>query len=265
MIKKDRNIAGFLFVIAAAVLVCLPLIFAAPQKRASKSGKQVAADLDAKLARKADFVPSNKSTLDRLVGIAKHYEIPMGIEWIGGTGAEDLEVPSAAVSATPTVRDLLTAIVSRLPDYQLTVQNGVVHIAPPIIAVRNDNFLNLVIEDFEVKNDTLFGAQHDLRLAIDMTLHPKEFEGGYAGGYGNDPEHVFAKQRFSYKSDDLTVRQILDGLVKANGNALWIAEFNREDFAPPVKTATAGPVTDKSEETKLQWRFVPLRDNLPAR
>ena len=263
MRNKDKKAVGFIILITAA-LVTLPLIFATPQKRTSKSGKQVA-DVDAKLARKADFVPSNKSTLDRLVAIAKHYEIPMGIEWIGGAGTEELEVPAAAVSPTPTVRDLLTAIVSRLPDYQLTVQNGVVHIAPPVIAVNNANFLNLVIEDFEVKDNDLFGAAHSLRLAIDMTLHPEEYEGGYAGGYGNAPDHVFTKKRFSYKSDDLTVRQILDGLVKANGNALWIAEFNREDFAPSVKTNAAGPLKDKSDESKRQWRFVPLRDNLPAR
>lgn len=255
---RNKKVAVFIFLIAA-VIVCLPLIFAAPQKQASKSGKQVAPDLEAKLARKADFVPSDKSTLDRLVGIAKHYEIPMGIEWIGGMGAEELEVPAGAVPASPTVRDLLTAIVSRMPDYQLTVQNGVVHIAPPVIAVRNDNFLNLVIEDFEVKNENLFGAEHDLRIAIDMTLNPKEYDGGYAGGYGNDPEHIFAKRRFSYKSDDLTVRQILDGLAKANGNALWIAEFNREDFGPQAKSAV------KPDDSKQHWRFVPLRDNVATR
>ena len=48
------------------------------------------------------------------------------------------------------------------------------------------------------------------------------------------------------------MRQILDGLVKANGNALWIAEFDRE-------------VKEKSEESKQPWRFVPLRGGLPTR
>jgi len=254
MTKKN---SGSMFLIAAA-LVCLPLVVAVPQKRAGKSGP----DLEVKLARKADFVPSDKSTLDRIVAIAKHYEIPMGIEWIGGAGAEDLEVPAAAIPATRTVRDLLTAMVSRLPDYQMSVQNGVVHIAPPVIAVRSDNFLNLVIEDFEVKDDTLFGAEHELRIAIDMTLHP-EIE-GYAGGYGYDPEHVFAKPHFSYKSDDLTVREILDGLAKANGNALWLVEFDREDFASQPKSNIEDAVKDK-EESKRQWRFVPLREQLRAR
>ena len=50
----------------------------------------------------------------------------MGIEWRGGAGTEDLEVPAATVPAKGSVRDLLTAIVSRLPDYQLTVQSGLV-------------------------------------------------------------------------------------------------------------------------------------------
>lgn len=110
----NMKVAGLIFLIAAA-LVCPPLTFAGPQKRAEESGKHGAPDIEAKLARKADFIPSDKATLDRLVAIAKHYEIPMGIEWIGGPGAEDLEVPAAAVPATGTVRDLLTAIVSRLP------------------------------------------------------------------------------------------------------------------------------------------------------
>ena len=246
---------GFRSLIAVA-LVFVPLIMAVPQKRAGKSAKQGAPDLEVKLARKADFVPSDKSTLNRIVAIARHYEIPMGIEWIGGTGAEDLEVPAAALPATRTVRDLLTAIVSRLPDYQLTVQDGVVHIVPPVIAVRNDNFLNLVIEDFEVKDESLFGAADELRIAIYMTLHP-EVE-GYAGGYGNDPEHVFAKRHLSYESHDLTVRQILDGLAKTNGNALWIAEFDRRDF-------TSQPSSNRTvEESKQVWRFEPLRDHIPG-
>lgn len=172
----------------------------------------------------------------------------MGIEWIGGTGAEDLELPAAAVPPTPTVRDLLTAIVSRLPDYQLTVENEVVHIAPPVIAVRGDNFLNLLIDEFRVRNENLFGAQHYLMIAIEMTLHPKD-DGGYGGGYGYDPDHGFAKRHFTYESDHLTVRQILDGLIKANGNALWIAEFDRKDFVPPARP-------------EPQWRFVPLSEKL---
>ena len=237
---RDKQFAGVILLIAA--FACVPLT------RAGQATRGTAPDLKAKLAGKADFVPSDKFTLDRLVAIAKHYEIPMGIEWIGGTGAEDLELPAAAVPPSPTVRDLLTAIVSRLPDYQLTVENEVVHIAPPVFAVRDDNFLNLLIEEFRLKNENLFGAQHYLKIAIEMTLHPKD-DGGYGGGYGYGPDHVFAKRQFSYKSDDLTVRQILDGLIKANGNALWIAEFERKDFAPPARP-------------KPQWRFVPLSEKL---
>ena len=260
MFKQNRKIAGFLFILAAA-LVCLPLIFAAPQKQTEKSGKQIGSDLEDKLARKADFVPSQKRVLDRFVAIAQHYEIPMGIEWINGS--PELESPSSRPRDSYTVRDLLTAIVARLPDYQLTVDNGIVHVAPPVYAVRSENVLNLVIEEFKIENNNLFEADHELRLSVDMTLHPDEYEGGYVGGFGYGPGDVFAKRNFSFKGDDLTVRQILDGLAKANGNALWIAEFEREDFAPQTKSK-AGPVNDKSEASKRQWRFVPLRDN-PAR
>jgi hypothetical protein len=254
MFKQNRKIAGFLFLLAAAV-VCLPLIFAAPQKQTGKSAKKAASDLEDKLARKADFVPSDKSVLYRLVAIAQHYEIPMGIEWINGS--TELGTPSSRPRESYTVRDLLTAIVARLPDYQLTVDNGIVHIAPPVFAVRRENVLNLIIEEFKIENNNLYEANHELQLSVDMTLHPDEYEDGYVGGFGYGPD-VLAKQNFSFQGDDLTVRQILDGLAKANGNALWIAEFDREDFAPKPKAA--GPVKDKSDEVKPQWRFAPLRD-----
>lgn len=259
MVNKNKKVAGFLFLFAAA-LVALPLIFAAPQKRAEKANQQIAADLEAKLARKADFIPSDKRVLDRLVAIAQHYEIPMGIEWINGSS--ELETPSSRPRGNYTVRDLLTAIVARLPDYQLTVDNGIVHVAPPVFAVRTDNVLNLIIEEFKIENNNLYEADHELQLSVDMTLHPDAYEGGYVGGFGYGPD-VLAKQNFSFQGDDLTVRQILDGLAKANGNALWISEFNREDFAPQAKTA--GPVKEKSDESKQQWRFVPLRDNVATR
>jgi len=252
--------------ILAAVLLS-PLIFATQRQKPEKSRTSVAGaqDIESKLARKADFVPSDKSTLDRLVAIAQHYEIPMGIEWIGGTGSQELQVPSPQRPDGYTVRDLLSAIVARLPDYQMTVENGVVHIAPPVVAVRTDNFLNLIIEEFQVENENLFGAQHELKLSIDMTLHPDEYEDGYAGGYGYAPDHVFAKRKFSFKSDDTSVREILDGLIKANGNALWIAEFDPEQFKAGSKSNVPGKKKDKRQDKamlKYEWRFVPLNEKL---
>jgi len=208
-------------------------------------------DLEAKLGCHADFVPSDKSALDRLIAIAQHYQIPMGIESIEGIK----ELKAFPLQAAPaTVRDLLTQTVWRLPDYQMTVQNGVVNIARPLIAARTDNVLNLVIEEFIVDNDDLFAANYRLGIAIEMTLHP-EIE-GYAGGYGHAPDHVFTKRPFTFNSNDLTVRQILDELAKANGNALWIATLGREYLNP--KTSI------KRAEEKLQVRFVALSEVLPA-
>jgi hypothetical protein len=142
----------------------------------------------------------------------------------------------------------------------MTVQNGVVHVAPPVFAVDTDNFLNLLIEEFQVENENLFGAEHQLRLSIDMTRHPDEYEGGYAGGYGHDPDHVFAKRNVTFRGDDLSVREILDGLVKANGNALWIAEFDPVDFKAAAKTK-AKTATDK----RPIFKFVPLHEQTASR
>lgn len=225
-------------------------LLSAPIAAFSQEAKLPATDLESKLRCHADFVPTEKSALDRLIAIAQHYQIPMGIEWIEGMK----ELDPAPASTPATVRELLTQTVWRLPDYQMTVQNGVVNIARPMTAARTDNLLNLVIEEFTVDNDDLFAADYHLGIAIKMTLHP-EIE-GFAGGYGHDPDHVFTKRRFTFNSNDLTVRQILDELAKANGNALWIATLGRE-YLNAKKSV-------KRDEEKFQVRFVALSEVLPA-
>lgn len=237
MSKKKR----FLFAIVATLLISSTVF----------SQEARPPNLEAKLRCRVDFTPPDKAALDRLIAIAQHYQIPMGIESIAGI--KELEAfPSQAAPAT--VRELLTQTVWRLPDYQMTVQNGVVNIARPMTAARTDNLLNLVIEEFTVDNEDLFAADYNLRIAIYLTLHP-EIE-GYAGGYGHDPDHVFTKRRFNFNSNDLTVRQILDELAKANGNALWIATLDRE-YRNAKKSV-------KRDEEKLNVRFVALSEVLPA-
>ena len=56
----------------------------------------------------------------------------------------------------------------------------------------------------------------------------------------------------------LSQRQILDGLAKANGNALWIAEFDPKNFASEPKSNAAGALKDKAAESTRRWQFVPL-------
>lgn len=268
MFKHHKKLAVTLLSFAA-VLACLTYILASQQQaiekpRVEATPQTVSQDIESKLSRKADFVPSGKSALDQLTEVAQHYQIPIGIEWIKQSDSRERDAQFPSLESGATVRDLLQAIVLRLPGYEMTVQNEVVHVAQPAFAADADNFLNVLIEEFQVRNETLLDAKEHLRLSIDMTLHPEEYEEGHVGGYGNDPDDVFAKHKINFTGEDLKVREILDGLVKASGNALWIAKFDADDFKPAAKsskssTAKAARNGNQAEtKPKYQWQFVPL-------
>ena len=267
MFKQHRKLVVMLLAVAA-VLACLTYILARQQRITGKPDAPVAArtdaeDIESRLSRKADFIPAGKSASDQLIAVAQHYRIPMGVEWVDQGSLQELDVapPPPPRESDPTVRDVLEAIVLRLPGYQMTTRNGVVHITHPAFADDAGNFLNVHIEEFQIENENLLAAKEQLRLSIDMTLHPDDYEGGYAGGYGHNPDDVLAKRNITFQGTDLTVREILDSLVKANGNALWVAQLDSDDFKTAAKASTTKPTKNSKQEeamSKYRWNFVPL-------
>jgi hypothetical protein len=265
MFKQSKRLSVALLGFTA-VLGCLSFIFASQRQkindlRAPAEFQTISQDIESKLSRKADFIPSGKSALDQLIAVAQHYRIPMGIEWVEQSSSLEIDVALPAREGGLTVRELLQAIVSRLPDYQMTVQNGIVHVAPPVFAVDADNFLNVQIDEFHIKKENLFDAKEQLRLLIDMTLHPEDYEEGYVGGHGGAPDDAFAKNDITFTGEDLTVREILDGLIKASGNALWVAQLDPDDFKTAAKSTAVKPARNSNQDEarpKYRWRFVPL-------
>ncbi|HEX8633126.1 MAG TPA: hypothetical protein VF703_03130 [Pyrinomonadaceae bacterium] len=263
MFKQQKKFVVALLAFAA-VLACLTYILARQQGTKGKPDMLLAAradseDIESRLSQKADFIPGGKSAADQIIAVAQHYRIPMGIEWVNRSSSPEPDVAPPSRESNLTVRDVLEAIVLRLPGYQMTTRNGVVHLADPAFTDDAANFLNVQIEEFQVENENLLTAKEQLRLSIDMTLNPDDYEGGYAGGYGYNPDDVFAKRNITFYSKDLTVREILDGLVKANGNALWVAQL--DDFKTAAKPLTAKPTKNSKQEeaiSKYRWDFVPL-------
>lgn len=265
MFKQHKKLAVILLALAAA-LASLPYIFARQHRTPETPHLPAPArtdsqDLESKLARKADFIPGGKPAVDQLIAVAQHYRIPMGIEWVKKSGSPEPDVALRAHESGPTVRDLLQAIVSRLPGCQMTVDHGVAHVADPTLVANTNNFLNLRIDEFRVENENLFDAEEKLRLTIDMTLHPDEYENGYAGGYGYAPDDVLAKRNITFTGEDMLVREILDGLAKASGNALWIAQLDADDLKIAANSSTARHARNNNQEgtkSKYNWKFVPL-------
>jgi hypothetical protein len=193
--------------------------------------------VETKLAQTASFVPHGASPLEQLMEVARHYKLPMGIEWIEQTEAA---APQLALSSGATVKDLLDAILKNAGGYRVSLENGMLQVNRPALADDPLNLLNLRISQFNVKQQNLFVAQSKLRLAMLMTLSPKAFKRGYISDSGYPPGHVFDVNNVSVSGRNLSVRDILNRIASSNGNALWLV---RLEYAP---AGTGGPLTLKS-------------------
>ena len=212
--------------------------------------------LEEKLATATEYVPKATAPVDQLVEVAQRFKIPMAIEWVEKTAAATRD--KAITLDKRSVRQLLEEIVRVSPGYRVEVDGGLVRVYSPAEAVHPFNFLNIRLNSYSVKDGDLFAAEHQLRLAIRFTLEPEKYRHGYAGGYGHGANDVFEIPKFSLSGADITIREVLNRIALAQGNALWVATIHGTDFERGEprwtgKRADAGdyPITSA-------WHFLPL-------
>jgi len=160
-------VIGIIPVVALAVTICISQPAAAQQGNAHY--------LSHKLEQKVQFRPKAGAPLDQLIEVAKTFDIPMGIEW---SESAKCQVSPAGFRTEATVGDLLKTIVRLCPAQTLTVEQGIVHVHSRF-ARHPHNILNLRVWRFHIKDGSVYDAEYELRLAIDMQLHPQKFAGGY--------------------------------------------------------------------------------------
>ena len=228
----------------------LPLILLLVVGRTLAAGQS----LESKLSQKTDFVPSAASTKELLIQVAQHYEIPMGIEWVNLTNGP---APHSPLAKQPTVRDLIRSILRDAPGYKLEIKEGVINIFDQSVKRNPRNFLNIRIPEYHVDKENIFGAQALLRFSIHKTLNRELYQSGSNGGYGYGfpRTDTFDIKNISFSSENASVRDILNSIVSANGNALWIVELT------PSKMMKAQPFFAQDESgTNIDfvWRIVPF-------
>lgn len=212
-----------------------------------------AQDLEDKLDRRVDFIPWATNAREQLVQVAQHYKIPMGIEWVLETNEKQTKpVPGN----NSTVMTLLNSILQSAPNYSMTVRNGVVNVSDYRYTVDSRNFLNLRIDEFPLIKGNVYDAEANLRLAIKRKLHPEHYVGGSNGGYGYGvpDEDGLDVQNISLSGKDLTVRDILDRIVLANGNTLWLVDI------APSRMMKKEPffACDAEQERGFVWKIIPF-------
>lgn len=220
------------------------------------SGAILAQSLSAKLSQKADFIPAASSPKEQLIELAQYYKLPMGIEWIY---SPDQGVPFISLKAPTTVKAMIIKIVQQEPGYVLEIKDGVINIGSKSLSANPYDFLNLRVPEYRVDKVNVFGAEAQLRLTIDRTLHPERYLGGSNGGYGYGPDRHdgFDIKNISFSRKQISVREVLDEIIRQNGNALWVVELN------PSKTMNEEPFfAQRSHGTDVQthfaWQLIPF-------
>jgi len=238
-------VIGIVPVFALAVAICISQPTAAQQGNAHS--------VNQKFEQKVQFRPKAGTPLDQLIEIAKTFDIPMGIEW---SESAKCNTSPAGFRTEETVGELLKAIVRRCPAQTLMVEQGIVHVHSRF-ARHPHNSLNLRFWRFQIKDGSVYDAEYLLRLAIDMHLHPDKYAGGYNGGHGSPRDEVLGIPNISFSSRNITVRDILDRIVKTNGNALWVVRLSAASLNRRVPLSR----TYNDDEAIVRiWELLPLKD-----
>jgi hypothetical protein len=215
-----------------------------------------ASSIEEKLKVETDFLPAASRPVDQLVEIARRFKIPMAIEWV--ETADNTESSNDLQAANRTVKSLIHLVIGS--GYVARIQNGLLHIYSPAVASHPFNFLNIRLNYFDVNHGDLFEAVDRLRWGIRFTLEPEDSRDCYLSSYGHGANDVFEIPKFSIHASNLTVRQALNRIAKAQGNALWLARIKKSHLnrnKPYWKTNGADggefPIT-------AGWNFLPLSD-----
>jgi hypothetical protein len=187
---------------------------------------RVAADLTRKLrADVPSYSLSAPSFAGALAKVSAQFEIPMGIEWVE---APDLmtEVKFSASRSTP--QEIIEALLKSHAGYEMGIENGVVHVFPAGWRTDRRNFLNLPVDRFDLKDQTVAFGRFKLRKQVaQMMRPPSPLHSGsgeaasIASGQGDRP--------VTLTIEATNVRQILDQLALAADFKIWVVTYPQNE------------------------------------
>ena len=214
--------------------------------------------LEEKLGTVTDFVAKATGPVDQLVEVARRFKIPMAIEWAERESAVSAE--KTPVSKKQTVRELIEQIASVSPEHCVVVDGGLVRVYSPTKATHPFNFLNIRLKNYYVKQGDLFAAEDQLRWAIRFALEPEKYRNGYNGGYGHGANHIFEIPQFTLSISDVTIREVLNRIALAQGNALWVTTIKNEELEGREPRWKQNGADGGDLPVTSAWHFLPLAE-----
>lgn len=220
-------------------------------------GAARAETLEEKLLTATVYVPEAAGPLEQLIEVAQRFKLPMAVEWVERAGTIKPET-TALPARRRSVKELLLEIASVSTEHKMEVEGGLVRVYSPVASVHPFNFLNVRLKSYDVFDGDIFEAEDQLRWAIRFTLEPEKYRDGYAGGHGHGSGSVFEMPRFTLSGSDLTIREVLNRIALAQGNALWVATIRSEDLDGPEPYWKRKALDGEDAGEVHGWRFLPL-------
>ena len=208
------------------------------------------------LDQKTAFIPQAHRPEEQLIEISQKFGIPMAIEWVVDPSAD---AKDSLHFHEGTVLQLIRSVVAQSSDHQVEIGNDEIHVFSRAAVLSPLNFLNLRIQSYDVKNESLLGAEALLRTKINMLLYPGKYRLGFGGGYGSAPDDPFWARNVTISGANLTIREILTRIARANANSSWIVTFSHAELTGS-KPAWEGVPPDNAGHSPLnhRWKFVEL-------
>jgi len=229
-----------------ATILSLILAFRSSAAPSSAPPSPTPDDLSSKLSKRVSNYNLGVFTLLRaLIRVSNDFQIPMGIAWVDSP-ATRAELPFAWKDAT--VQEIIENIAGTEPGYQVCVENGVVHVLPPI--PDSQNFLKLKLGDFSAHDDYIEVASFKLHTLV------TPIKGSYQisiGGTGDSKVDIELKNP--------TTESALDALTVASNRKIWVVAFSNDSrltsrgFRRTKSLWTEDPVPDEEQPVWALFRW----------
>jgi hypothetical protein len=223
-------------------------------------------DLQAKLhIRVKNYALSADSFLGALVEVATQFEIPVGIEW----SKNDETMRKVSLAWTDAdVRQVIQELVDTQHEYEFDVADSVVHIFPKWAKSSQQDFTNLVLQKFDVRNELLGQANHRLRQLVKFTVSPPPQTGATVGGTGGSQLGSVGEPKISLKLENIMVRDALDQVALNSDHRIWVVTFTDESGVTPTgfrRTRTLWNNSVVPDNEQPVWDTFRWGETIPAR
>lgn len=187
-----------------------------------------------------EFIVTDATLLTALLQLGQIAHVPIGIEYVDRRA---LTVPvSIKLGAGTSLEQGLSQLLSQQSGYSWTTDSGVV-VIKNAVAHNFPTLLDQILPAFDLPRTTTLQQANallymDLKLVLDPSIK------GFAGEYNPDGiRETIAPVRLS----NVTVRSVLNYLVRCDGSAAWIVHAQVEKMAQLPKSGTLWVVVPYDE------------------